>query len=110
MARYRFYGTGNKIICISTFAKKDVKGVAKCSPNDDFDFGVGRKLAKLRCDKKVAKKRLAKAKDRLAMEKILFDMAKKYYADAQIYFDKATHDYVEACQLLEDEENFLKAN
>lgn len=110
MARYRFYEAGNKVICVSTFAKKDVRGVAKCSPNDDFDLEQGHKLAQLRCDKKVAKKRLAKAKDRLAMEKVLFDMAKKYYAEAQVYFDKATHDYVEACQRLEDEENFLKVD
>lgn len=108
MARYRFYEAGNKVICVSTFAKKDVRGIAKCSPNDDFDLEQGRRLAQLRCDKKIAKKRLAKAKDRLAMEKMLFNIAKKYYVDAQIYFDKATHEYVEACKWLEDEENFLK--
>ena len=38
MARYRFIQTGNKVICISTYAKKVVKGIAKCSPNDEFDL------------------------------------------------------------------------
>ena len=108
MSRYRFYETPNKVICVSTFAKKDVRGVAKCSPNDEFDVEVGRRLAMLRCDKKVAKKRLAKAKDRLAIEKIWFAEAKKYYEEAQKYYDTALHDYIDACQWLEDEENFLK--
>ena len=50
MARYRFIETNNKVICISTYAKKVVRGVAKCSPNDNFDIEIGKKLAQLRCD------------------------------------------------------------
>lgn len=61
MARYRFIETDNKVICISTFAKKVVRGIAKCSPNDNFNIEIGRKLAQLRCDEKIAKKRMERA-------------------------------------------------
>ena len=61
MARYRFIETNNKVICISTYAKKVVRGVAKCSPNDNFDIEIGKRLAQLRCDEKIADKRANRA-------------------------------------------------
>lgn len=30
--RYRFYVTDNKVICVSSYAGKTVRGVAKCDP------------------------------------------------------------------------------
>ena len=57
MARYQFYVAPNKVICVSSYAKKPVRGVAKCNPNDVFDEEKGRRLAQLRCDYKVAQKR-----------------------------------------------------
>ena len=52
---------GKKIIAISTYAGRTVKGVAKCHPNDKFDVEFGKKLAAARCNEKVAGKRLARA-------------------------------------------------
>ena len=96
MAKYRFIEAGNKIICISTYAKKVVKGIAKCSPNDNFDIEIGKKLAQLRCDEKVADKRADRALDKyLEAENILFkakayyDDMRKYYLDSEDKHDKA---------------------
>ena len=37
MARYKYYTNGNQVICVSSYAKIPVKGVAKCSPEDVFN-------------------------------------------------------------------------
>lgn len=69
MARYNYHVAGNKVICTSTYAKKCVRGVAKCAPGDEFDLEKGKELAKLRCDLKVAKKRRQRAE--IEKQKIL---------------------------------------
>lgn len=89
MARYRFIEAGNKVICLSTYAKKVVKGIAKCSPNDEFDIEIGRKLAQLRCDEKVCDKRAMRALDRyIEAEYALFE--------AQEHFNNMRNYYLEA--------------
>lgn len=57
MARYNYYRHGNEIICVSRFAGKPVRGVAKCDPRDEFDEERGKEIANLRVDIKVAQKR-----------------------------------------------------
>ena len=32
--KYKYYTAGNKVIAVSTYAGKTVKGVAKCDPKD----------------------------------------------------------------------------
>ena len=102
MARYRFIETNNKVICISTYAKKVVRGVAKCSPNDNFDIEIGKRLAQLRCDEKIADKRANRALDKyleaediLAEAKADYDDMRRYYDDSEHKHDKALADLVE---------------
>ena len=102
MARYRFIETNNKVICISTYAKKIVRGVAKCSPNDNFNIEIGKKLAQLRCDEKIADKRANRALDKyleaediLAEAKAYYDDMRRYYLDSEHKHDKALADLVE---------------
>lgn len=59
--KYRFYTNGNKVIAVSTYAGKTVRGVAKCDPKDTFDLEKGKKIAAARCSVKVAEKRFARA-------------------------------------------------
>ena len=49
--------TVKKVIAISTYAGKPVRGVAICSVHDEFDLEKGKKLAAARCNAKVAKLR-----------------------------------------------------
>lgn len=108
MARYNFYIAGNKVICVTTFAKKPVRGVAKCAPSDNFDLETGRKLAQLRCDVKVAQRRLDKAwaREKEAYEKTFW--ADKELEDSVAYFKNANKIYYNAINALEDFENSLK--
>lgn len=83
--RYQFYTTKNKVICISSYAGKTIKGVAKCAPDDEFNIEIGKRLAQLRCDLKVAKARYERAK-------IMYKAADEAYEKADVYRDKM-YDY-----------------
>ena len=89
MARYTFYKHDNEIICVSRYAGKPVRAIAKCAPQDKFDEETGKSIAKLRVDIKVAEKRfkrLAAERDRLG--DMLDDLSEKY--------DKIDDQYCEA--------------
>ena len=64
--RYRYY-TNNKniVICESSFAGKKVRGMAKCSPADEFEINYGMLLAKARVDYKIAEMRVKKSRIRM---------------------------------------------
>ena len=59
--KYKFYFTNNKVIAISTYEGRRVRGIAKCDPRDGFDKEKGMKLAAARCNQKVALKRYRRA-------------------------------------------------
>lgn len=46
-----------KVIAVSTYAGRSVRGVAICSIHDEFNLEKGKKLAAARCNAKVAKLR-----------------------------------------------------
>ena len=106
MSRYRFIKTDNKIICLSTYAKKPVRGVAKCSPTDEFDFEIGAKLAKLRCDVKVCEKRLNNARYRYSEAVDILNKAMEHYDNMWEYLMDSFTNYKESeIELKEFEKN-----
>lgn len=76
--KYRFIQAGDKVIAISTFAGKTVRGMAKCDPRDDFDIETGKEIAATRCAYKVAKRRVARAKKKNAEAIARFKQAANY--------------------------------
>lgn len=59
---YKYYTDGNnKIVAVSSYAGKSVRGVAKCDPRDTFDIEKGKALAAARCSVRVAEKRNRRA-------------------------------------------------
>lgn len=95
MARYRFVRSDNKIICLSTYAKRVVRGIAKCSPNDNFDLEIGEKLAQLRCDEKIADKRLKRAESKYFEAIGNLNNARDYYFAMEQYWNNARVQYDE---------------
>lgn len=86
---YKYVVTPNKVIALSTYAGRTVRGIAKCHPNDTFNEDYGKALAAARCNQKVAAKRYARAQaeyNQLAVEiKKFNDRAQKvtdYLRDA----------------------------
>lgn len=59
--KYKFVKHDNKVIAISTYAGKPVRGVATCAPEDEFSLEKGKALAAAKCNAKIAKKRLKRA-------------------------------------------------
>ena len=105
--RYRFYVAENKIICVSSFAGKPVRGVAKCDPKDTFDFDAGKKLAMARCDYKITKKRVLRARERHCEAIKLLGDAREYADRMQSYYDDAFKDFVKADENLKAVEKSL---
>lgn len=79
--KYKFYTNGTRVIAVSTYAGRTVRGVAICHDGDEFSLEKGKELAALRCDEKVARKRLARAKRKV-------EEARRGYINAKDHFDK----------------------
>lgn len=60
--KYRYY-TDNKgkVVAVSSYAGRPVRGIAKCNPNDEFNLEFGKELAAARCNGKIARKRSERA-------------------------------------------------
>ena len=97
MTKYSFYTDGKtKVVAVSTYAGRAVRGVAKCDVNDTFSLEDGKKLAAARCNEKIAKKRLARAKNAnvdMLMEygnmMKRLDKARSYRRDSEVALDEA---------------------
>lgn len=84
--RYRFY-TDNKtiVVCVSSYAGKTVRGVAKCDPRDVFDLEHGKALAQARCNHKIAEKRYANAQHKYQEAAYEAEKAYKHLLDMGEY-------------------------
>ena len=67
MDKYKYYvdEKHRKVIAVSTYAGRSVRGIAKADPRDTFDLEKGKVLAAKRCNEKVAKRRYARAQKRV---------------------------------------------
>ena len=87
MSRYRFYDNGSKVVAVSSYAGRPVRGVAKCDPRDHFSLEKGRELAKARCDVKIAQKRAERSERCYNKALHELELAKNRVAQMQDYFD-----------------------
>ena len=91
-----------KVIALSTYEGRVVRGVAKCDPRDEFDLEYGKQLAAARCNYKIAQKRAKRAAKHFAKAKELMAAAQ------QILNDKFEYN-VSAGAQLNDAYEHLKA-
>ena len=61
--KYRYYTNGRRVIAVSTYAGKTVRGVATCDPGDEFSMEKGKALAAARCALKIAGRATRKTKE-----------------------------------------------
>lgn len=97
---YQFFVAGKKTICVSSFAGKPVKGVAKCDPSDGFDEVYGKQLAQARCDVKVAKKRFQRALKLATEAAEAVRLAQKRHHKMLQYLSDACADVDDALEVL----------
>lgn len=82
---YKIYHHDSEVIAVSTFAKRMVRGVAKCDPRDEFDHKKGEALAIARCDLKVAEKRMKRADEKVKFYKEYLTEITGAFADSLAY-------------------------
>lgn len=99
--KYHFY-TDNKrkVVCVTTFARKPVKGVAICAEDDEFDLEKGKKLAQARADIKWAGKRLEYARDKAKRIACIHDYFEDLLDDAWRYEGDCEADYYKYADIL----------
>ena len=88
-----------KVVAVSTYAGKIVRGVAKCDPRDEFSVEDGKKLAAARCTVKIAKKRNANANaqkkrayNELVEKQRRLQKMNDYVADSQAALNEANNE------------------
>ena len=102
--KYKYYTNGNKVYAVSTYAGKTVRGSATCHETDEFNEEVGKKLAALRCDLKVRRKRKQAADKKYAEAIAAYEAAAANLDKMSRYANDASEDYDLAAFLLEDYE------
>ena len=100
--KYRFYNSDNKVVAVSTYAGKPVRGVAKCDPEDVFSIEDGQKLAAARCNEKIAEKRLKRAKRKYDEACADYLAANKYLGRMSAYLTDAHKSLVDARENVAD--------
>lgn len=89
MCHYKIYKSekSNKIVALSSFAGKTIKGVAKCDPSDSFSTEFGVELAVARCNSKVASKRVKYAAKKLIDAQVTLEEAQKQFELMFAYYN-----------------------
>ena len=84
--QYKNENGGITIAAVSRYGGKVVKGLAKCSPDDEFDEEKGKALAQARCELKIAEKRNKKASKQYLEAVVTLEQATKKFADMKQYY------------------------
>ena len=100
--KYRFVTAGNKVIAISSYAGRTVRGVAICSPEDVFSLEKGKELAAARCAYKIAQKRCRRARSQMDKAEALYNQANARFDNMCEYYDDAIDSMYVAEEHLED--------
>lgn len=106
--RYKFYIGGNKVVCVSSYAKRAVRGVAKCNMEQDtFEPETGKKLAQLRCDKAIAVKRHKRASEQYLEAMKAYENAEKNMLKMRKYFEDSGDELAAADKALTEFESSI---
>ncbi len=89
LSKYKFFVFGNQVVAVSTYAGKTVRGVAKCHPDDAYDVEKGKMLAALRCNARIAEKRLNRANEKVKDATRQLVNSQEHYSDMRQYQDDA---------------------
>jgi len=99
--RYRYFTNDkDKVVAVSTYAGKPVRGTAKCDPKDTFNLEAGRKLAAARCNLKIALKRQSNAFKQYIEAEQRFSEAYKHMMEMHDYLDNASKAATNATDVL----------
>lgn len=99
--KYHYFSDGRtKVVALSTYAGKPIRGIAKCDPQDKFNAEVGRKLAAARCNYKIAVKRYENALRQYDYAEQDFIKADEHMMAMRDYLNNAQKNLVNADEVL----------
>lgn len=81
-----------RVIALTRFGGKVVRAEAHCNPTDEWAEKIGKKLASLRCNVKVAEKREKRAILKLNEATLAYQKAQAEFNKAMAYATDATED------------------
>lgn len=85
MRNFTYSFSENKVYCMTFYAGKTVRGIAKRDPEDEFDLEAGKRLAKARCEYKLRKKQLKNKIKRSEIAEAELMIAQNHARNAVIY-------------------------
>ena len=92
-----------KVIAVTHYAGRAIRGIAKCSPEDAFNMELGCMLAVARAEEKVAKAKVRNASAKYLEAAKAADAAQKRFDDMKQYYI----DSVDQLDEIEEELNNL---
>ena len=108
MRTFTYSFSENKVYCMTFYAGKTVRGIAKRDPEDEFDLEAGKKLAKARCNYKLRKKQLKNKIKRCEIAEAELMIAQNHARNAVIYKTEAEANLETAKRELEEIEASLR--
>lgn len=91
--KYKYFTNGeNMVVAVSSYKGRTIRGVAKCSEEDEFDLETGKKLAAARCALKIAEKRVKYTKAQK-------DMWQNYLAYYATRYEERDDKYLDALEI-----------
>ena len=101
LEKYKYFTNGlDLVIAEQTFAGKKYRGVARCNPEDVFDYETGKKIAALTCNLKICEARKKYADIKLKNAKMNTDFFMNEEFKAKGYSSIAESELTEALRLL----------
>lgn len=87
--KYRIFSNYKDLVKVGcSYAGKMYYGIAKCSPEDEFDLEFGYRLAKARCDYAICTTKMRRSQEKLDMYRYYAEMFLKYVKDEEEYEKK----------------------
>ena len=99
--KYKYFTTKTKdnrekVIAISTYAGRTVRGSAICDADDTYSLEKGKELAAARCAEKIAEKRVARAHTKLAEAAHMVAQADNHFIRMDEYVEDAENELIMA--------------
>ena len=108
MRTFTYSFSENKVYCMTFYAGKTVRGIAKRDPEDEFDLEAGKGLAKARCNYKLRQKQLKNKIKRCEIAEAELMIAQNHARNAVIYKTEAEANLETAKRELEEIEASLR--
>lgn len=103
---YKVFTNNTNLVKVGcSYAGKMYYGIAKCSPEDEFDYETGLALAKARCDVNICWAKLNRSHEKIRVYEYCFNKFQQMLQDERVYEMKLHKQYLDAYSELEFQES-----